>query len=426
MKFSFYTLGCKVNQYETNSLKEVVLQKGHELTNENPDVLVINTCTVTSVSDKKNIKLIKKVKKDNPQSIVAVCGCFAQISPEKAKEIEGVDIVCGTDKRLSVIDMCIDSFNTHKKYVVTHNTKEKSEFEILPISNSFDRTRSLLKIQDGCNNFCSFCIIPYARGRSRSMPFETVLSQTKELVDSGFGEIIVTGIEIASYGLDINTNLVNSLDTLLKTFPNTRFRLGSLEPRVIDENFCKTLSKYKNLNPHFHLSLQSGSNSVLKRMKRKYDSDRFYLSCELLRNYFENPSITTDLIVGFPEESDEEFNETLDFIRKCEFSSMHIFPYSIREGTVASKNPNQIDNSIKNKRSKIATQLANRIEEDFVKSFIGKKLEIILETNDKNGIIGHSEYHFPVLCLDCDFKKGDKVLVEIKSTSKNIAIANRF
>ena len=422
MKFSFYTLGCKVNQYETNSLKEIVLKKGHMLSDEKPDVLVINTCTVTAVSDKKNIKLIKKVKRENPTAIVAVCGCFAQISPEKAKEIEGVDIVCGTDKRLDVIDMCIDSFENSNKYVVTHDTSKKSEFEILPISKSFDRTRSLIKIQDGCNNFCSYCIIPYARGRSRSMPFDIVLEQTAELVKSGASEIIITGIEIASYGIDIDTNLLNLLNKLCSEFKSTRFRLGSLEPRIITDEFCKLLSIHKNLNPHFHLSLQSGSDSVLLRMNRKYDTERFFESCTLLRRYFKNPSITTDLIVGFPNETDAEFNETLAFIEKCQLSSMHIFPYSIREGTKASTMEIQIDGSVKSARSKASIELASKMEHTFIEGFIGQTLEIILETEDAKGMTGHSKYHFPVLCIGENLQKGHKVLVKLTETLENKAV----
>lgn len=408
MNFSFHTLGCKVNQFETNSLKEIVLSKGHTITEEFPDVFVINTCTVTSVSDKKNIKLIKKAKKDNPNALIAVCGCFAQVSPEKALELEGVDIICGTDKRADVIDMCIDSFKNKTKHKVLQNFSKKTEFEVLPIGKNSNRTRELLKIQDGCNHFCSYCIIPYARGRSRSMPFKKVIEQTEQLSKLGTKEIIITGIEIASYGLDIGTNVYELINTLCKTFKNVRFRLGSLEPRVVTDEFCQILSKHKNLNPHFHLSMQSGSDGVLKRMNRKYDTALFYNACEKLRTNFENPSITTDLIVGFPGETAEEFEQTLEFIKKCNFASMHIFPYSIREGTKASRMDEQIDINIKNERAKKASIIAQEMENEYIQGFLNKTVEIIAESPTNGKISGHSKYHFSIECVGENFKQGNK------------------
>ncbi|MFI3227349.1 MAG: tRNA (N(6)-L-threonylcarbamoyladenosine(37)-C(2))-methylthiotransferase MtaB [Clostridia bacterium] len=407
MKFSFHTLGCKVNQFETNSLKEIVVQKGHALSDENPDVFVINTCTVTAVSDKKNIKLIRKIKKEKPNAIVAVCGCFAQISPEKAAEIEGVDIICGTDHRADVIDMCLDNAKNHTKHQVLQNTSVKNQFEILPISTRSNRTRELLKVQDGCNNFCSYCIIPYARGRSRSVPLEKAYEQTEILAKFGTKEIIITGIEIASYGLDIGTNIIELIAYLCKSFPQVRFRLGSLEPRVVTDEFCERLSIYENLNPHFHLSLQSGCDTVLKRMNRKYDTTLFYDVCIKLRKFFPNPSITTDLIVGFPSETEEEFEKTLDFIEKCQFSSMHVFPYSVREGTKAATMSEQIDVNIKNSRAKRATELATAMEKNFLQSFVGKNLDVIVESPSHGKISGHSKYHFAVECEGVEFLRGN-------------------
>ena len=415
MKFCFHTLGCKVNQFETNSLKEIVLSKGYTITDDNPDVFVINTCTVTAVSDKKCIKLIKKVKKENPQALVAVCGCFAQVSPEKAAELDGVDIICGTDKRSLVIDMCVDSYKNNTKHKILHDTSVKNEFEVLPISTVSNRTRELLKVQDGCNNFCSYCIIPYARGRSRSMPIDTAISQTEQLANLGTKEIIITGIEIASYGHDIGTDIIVLIRTLCEKFPNVRFRLGSLEPRIITDEFCKILSKFSNLNPHFHLSLQSGSDSVLKRMNRKYDTALFYNVCVLLRQYFENPSITTDLIVGFPEETDEEFEQTLNFIKKCNFASMHVFPYSIREGTKASTMDNQIDANVKNIRAKKADIIAKDMEKDFLSNFLGQTLDVIIETPSQNHFSGHSKYHFAIECIGDDLKRGEIIPILINS-----------
>ncbi len=408
MKFSFYTLGCKVNQYETNALKEIVLEKGHQITDDNADALVINTCTVTAVSDKKNIKLIKKLKKENPDAIIAVCGCFAEISPEKATSLD-VDIVCGTKKRSDVIAMCEQSFETSEKFLTSEKNEGRFSFEVLPVSVHSEKTRGLVKVQDGCDNFCAYCIIPYARGRSRSMPMDEVIHQVETLSKNNVLEVVVTGIEIASYGKDIGENLLNLLKTLCEKFPNMRFRLGSLEPRVVTRSFCETLSKFENLNPHFHLSLQSGCDEILRKMNRKYTTDDFYNVCVLLREFFENPSITTDLIVGFPEETDENFENTLAFIEKCKFSSMHIFPYSIREGTKASTMTAQIDTNIKNERAKRATALATKLEHEFLTSYIGKNLEIIVETIKNDTITGHTKYHFTVNCKNNGYNKGEKI-----------------
>lgn len=420
MKFSFHTLGCKVNQFETNSLKEIVLQKGHILSDDAPDIFVINTCTVTAISDKKNIKLIKKVKKENPHALVAVCGCFAQISPDKAGELDGVDIVCGTDHRGDIIDMCLDSAKNHTKHLILQDTSIANKFEILPVGLHSNRTRELLKIQDGCNNFCSYCIIPFARGRSRSMPFDEVLNQAETLSKLGTKEIIVTGIEIASYGLDIGSNIITLIEYLCKNHPDIRFRLGSLEPRIVTDEFCEVLSKYENLNPHFHLSLQSGSDSVLKRMNRKYDTELFYDVCLKLRKFFSNPSITTDLIVGFPLETDEEFEETINFIKKCNFSSMHIFPYSIREGTRAGDMDGQVDARIKTIRAKQASEIASEMESNFLKTFNNETLSVLIESTADGKISGHSKYHFSVQCQGDNFKRGNLCNMTIYKVENNI------
>lgn len=427
MKFSFHTLGCKVNQFETNSVKEIVLQKGYSICDESPDIFVINTCTVTAVSDKKNVKLIKKVKKENPNALVAVFGCFAQVSPDKAQSIEGVDVVCGTSDRDKIVDMCVDSYKNQTKHTILRDTKVKNEFEILPISRNSDRTRELIKVQDGCNLFCSYCIIPFARGRSRSIPLETVIDQVQTLSDLKTQEIIVTGIEIASYGLDVGSDMITLIETLCIKFPHIRFRLGSLEPRVITDDLCKRLSIFNNLNPHFHLSMQSGSDTVLKRMNRKYDTKLFLNVCNLLRKYFKTPSITTDLIVGFPGETEEEFAQTVDFIQKCNFSSMHVFPYSIREGTRASTMENQIDINIKNKRAKIAGDIAKNMEHAYLESFIGKHEDIIIESpTSKGDFQGHTKFHFAITCTDTDYTQGEKVSILITDVKNGKVFGKRY
>lgn len=422
MKFSFHTLGCKVNQYETNALIEIVLNQGYDISDENPDILIINTCTVTAVSDKKNLKLIRKVKKENPDAVIAVCGCFAQISPEKLQDAD-IDIICGTSNRANVIEMCIDSCATKKKYNLTEKTNTLRNFEVLPASVNSGKTRGLIKIQDGCNNFCTYCIIPYARGRSRSMPVSEILKQVDLLNESNIQEITITGIEIASYGLDIGENLVALLELILEKYQKIRFRLGSLEPRVITDEFCEKLSKFNNLCPHFHLSLQSGCDTILKQMNRKYTTSEFFTVCEKLRIYFKTPAITTDLIIGFPGESDDEFNQTIEFIKKCNFSSMHIFPYSVREGTVASKMGNQVSPEIKTLRCKIATDLANEMECEYLTSFLNKPLEIILEDSKNEFISGHSIYNFNVRTNDLTLNKGQKTILTPKEIKNNVLFA---
>lgn len=391
MKFGFYTLGCKVNQYETQALEQIVLNDGHIIAKCDADIFIINSCTVTSASDKKNIKAINKIKKDNPNAIIAMCGCFSQTSPEKVSPY--VDVVCGTDNRLKVIELSIEAFNNKTK-IDTVKKIENIDFELMPAGNLNGRTRALLKVQDGCDYFCSYCIIPYARGRVKSMPVDFAISEVKRLKDAL--EIVITGIEISSYGKDIGGNIIELTENILKAVPDKRIRMGSLEPRVITEEFCEKLSEYENFCPHFHLSMQSGCDKILKKMNRKYTTDEFFSKTQLLRKYFRNPSITTDLIVGFPGETNEDFNETLEFIKKCDFSSMHIFPFSIREGTVAAKMDNQIPTNIKNKRAEIAGNVAYEMEQKYLRSSIGKIENVLVEREIDGYMKGHTNKHFMI------------------------------
>ncbi len=416
MKFCFFTLGCKVNQFETQSLMKLCRQEGHTVCENDADAVVINTCTVTSVSDKKNIRAINKLKTQNPNAIIALCGCFSQISPEKASQIDGVDIICGTENRADVIRLC-QEHNIANGVVNTVKPAGKQEFEVLPSGVLEGRTRALLKVQDGCDNFCSYCIIPYARGRVRSLDLENAVLEVQKLQNDNVGEIIITGIEISSYGKDFETgtNLIDLIEKLCNKAPDIRFRLGSLEPRTITQEFCKRLSVFSNLAKHFHLSLQSGCDSVLSRMNRKYNTADFAKSIKLLREYFDDPSITTDVIVGFPNETEDENNKTYEFCKQMNFADMHVFPYSVREGTKAASMDGQIDVQIKNARAEKLKELAENMRKTFLNSQIGTYTNVIIEQQKKDFYTGHGDKDFSVKILSQqkELSKNQKVVVKI-------------
>lgn len=404
MNFCFFALGCKVNLFESQALSKLAEENGHNIVENDADVCVVNSCTVTSTSDHKNIRAIRKLKKNNPNAIIAVAGCMAQVEPEKLKETGLVDLICGTSDRSEIIKLCED-FWLDKNSIpdTSHFRLTKKTFELLPSGVPKGRTRALLKIQDGCDNYCTYCIIPYARGHVRSILLNEAVKQAIELAQNDVKEIVLTGIEISSYGRDLadKPDLVDLISSICEAVPNVRIRLGSLEPRTADIRFCKTLSKYNNLMPHFHLSLQSGSDTVLKRMKRKYSTQTFFENTQLLRQYFKNCSITTDIIVGFPDESDEEFLQTLDFAKKCNFSALHVFPYSKRQGTIAADMPNQIAENIKKERANTLKKLGYQMQTEYLKSFIGETLPVLWEHQDNNNLwCGHAKYHFIVKTND--------------------------
>lgn len=415
MKFGFYTLGCKVNQFETQALTQLAVSLGHEICHTNADAFIINTCTVTSVSDHKNIRAIHKIKKDNPNAIIAVCGCFAQTNPEKLTNLSEIDIVCGTSNRAQVIDLCLNTIKTKEKQTLVENMAVKKTFESLPAGILENRTRALLKVQDGCDNYCTYCIIPYARGHIRSMSLDNAVNEARRLSDNGVSEIIITGIEISSYGKDFEkkVDLAALIDAVCTEIPNVRFRLGSIEPRTITEEFCRVIQTHPNVAQHFHLSLQSGSSSILSRMKRRYSAEDFYGYVCLLRKYFPDCSITTDLIVGFPGETEEEFNETLSFIKRCQFADMHVFPYSARTGTVAADMPGQLSVRIKNERANITKAIAKDIAAHFLSGFIGKKIEVLLEHFSDGYWSGHSNWHFSVKVQTAHGAKNKLLAVQI-------------
>ena len=412
MKIGFYTLGCKVNQYETQAMEQILLSKGHEIGSlKDPcDVYIINTCSVTAVADKKNRAVIRRVRRDAPEAVLAVCGCYTQHAAEKLEGM-GIDVVGGSGQRQEFLEKVLEVAQTRQKATVLDAALRRRSFEVLPAGGLDGRTRAMLKVQDGCVNFCSYCIIPYTRGPVRSAPLELVVEQAKELAAEGFREIIVTGIEIASWGVDLpgKPGLETLLVAICEAVPTLRIRLGSLEPRIITQEFCEKLSGLSNLCPQFHLSMQSGCDTVLERMKRKYDTARYLQSVELLYRYFPGCAVTTDMIVAFPGETEEEFEASLAFIQKCRFADMHIFPYSRRPGTPADKMPGQHSNSVKEDRSRRAIAVAERMNMAYRESMIGTRQEILFEEAQDGLFVGHAPNYMKI------YVKGQDLHNEIRT-----------
>ncbi len=399
MKIAFYTLGCKVNQYETQALEQLFAQRGHTVVpfEGEADAYIINTCTVTAVSDKKSRQIIRRARKTAPDAVIAVCGCYPQTHPGDMDGL-GVDLVSGTGDRLGFVELTEQAVRERRPITAVDDAMKRLSFEVLPAGGLEGRTRAMLKVEDGCVNFCSYCIIPYARGRIRSLPLNEAVEQTKALAQQGYREIVLTGIEISSWGQDLRngTCLIDLVEAVCAAAPHCRIRLGSLEPRTITEEFCLRSASLPNLCPHFHLSMQSGCDSVLARMNRKYDTARYFESVDLLRRHFDRPAITTDLIVGFPGETEEEFGQTLDFIRKCAFTAMHVFPYSKRPGTPAAAMPGQVLNAVKEARAHRAAEIAAQMEQDYLAQFVGQSLPVLLE-EEKDGLWhGYTPNYIPV------------------------------
>ena len=400
MRIAFYTLGCKVNQYETQALEQIALQRGHSLVpfSGEADAYVINTCTVTAVSDKKSRQVIRRARKSAPDAVIAVCGCYPQTHPGDMEQLE-VDLISGTGDRAGFVELLERAWRERQPITALDDAFQRRGFEALPAGGLEGRTRAMLKIEDGCTNFCSYCIIPYARGRVRSLPPENCIRQAVELEQAGYREIVLTGIEISSWGQDLpgRPELISVIEGICRALsPDTRVRLGSLEPRTITPDFCHRAADLPNLCPHFHLSMQSGSGGVLSRMNRKYDPQRFLDSVAALHSAYRRPAITTDLIVGFPGETEEEFAETLAFIQNCAFSAMHIFPYSRRPGTPAAKMPGQIPNAVKEERAHQAAQIARTMEEAYLDSWLWETVPVLFE-EERDGLwTGHTAQYCQV------------------------------
>ena len=383
--------GCKVNQYETNAMTQKFVENGYKVVHveEQSDICVINTCTVTNMADKKSRQMIRHIKQLNKDAIIVATGCYAQVNRKELEELDEIDIVVSNNEKQDIVSIVESKlhFNSAKPI------EEEMEFSEFGTVTYTEKTRAVIKVQDGCNNFCSYCIIPYAKGRVRSRKLENVITEIKKIVEKGIKEVVITGIHVASYGKDFDNDirLINLLEEINQIEGLKRIRIGSLEPKIITEDFVKRLKKLDKICNHFHLSLQSGCNETLKRMNRKYTIEEFQKVTELLRENFEEVALTTDIIVGFPGETEEEFEMTYKFLEKIKFSKMHVFKYSIRQGTVAAKMPNQIDGTIKEKRSQKLIELSNKNEIEFMKNCIGKTIEVLFEEEKEDGYIeGHT------------------------------------
>lgn len=392
-KAALHNLGCKVNAYETEAMQHLLEEAGYEIVpfTQKADVYVINTCSVTNMADRKSRQMLHKAKKNNPDSIVVAAGCYVQTSEKEVLNDLSVDIVIGNDRKHDLVrlleEYSLDSVND----TVDDINDGKHDFEELFIDQTKEHTRAFIKVQDGCNQFCSYCIIPYARGRVRSRRFENVIAEVERLAANGFKEVVLTGIHLSSYGVDFEeaVGLLELIQAVNAVKGIERIRLGSLEPKIVTEHFASELSKLDKICPHFHLSLQSGCDATLKRMNRKYTTKEYEKGCELLRKYFVHPAITTDVIVGFPGETEEEFEQTKAYLEHIHFYEMHIFKYSKRKGTRAAVMPDQIDEQIKAARSEKLIALGHDMSKEFRKFYIGKNEEVLFE---EKAVIGDKEY----------------------------------
>ena len=419
MRFGFYTLGCKTNQYETQAMEHILRDQGHEIGRfeEVCDAYIINTCSVTAIADKKNRAVIRRCRRDNPKAIIGVCGCYTQHAPEAVQAL-GVDVLGGSGGRQEFLEHMLSALGGQAHADTLDNALRRREFELLPPGGLEERTRAMLKVQDGCVNFCTYCIIPYTRGPVRSAPLDAALAQARELAEMGYREIVVTGIEIASWGADLpgKPPVTALIAGLCQAVPQLRIRLGSLEPRIVTEDFCEALSVYPNLCPQFHLSMQSGCDTVLQRMHRKYDTARYYESVCLLRKFFPNCAVTTDMIVAFPGETETEFEESLAFIRKCAFAAMHIFPYSRRPGTPADKMPGQLGNAVKEERSRRAIAVAEEMNRAYRERLIGTTQAVLFEEKNLSFYTGHAPNYVKV------YAAGE----ELHNVVKNVKITGLY
>lgn len=394
---AFHTLGCKVNAYETEAMEELLQTAGYDIVpfTEQADVYVVNTCSVTNMAERKSRQMLHRAKKLNPEAVVVATGCYVQVSEEEARAEAAVDLVLGNNQKRQIVT-ALDAYFEGRAFDDVLADVEKEQYEELEVSTVLEHTRAFVKVQDGCNQFCSYCIIPYARGRVRSRRMENVIAEIKRLAEAGIQEVVLTGIHLSSYGREIDgeSHLIELIEAIHPIDGISRIRLGSLEPRIITEEFVGRLKKLYKVCPHFHLSLQSGCEETLKRMNRHYTPEEYYEKCKLLRAAFENPAITTDVIVGFPGETDEEFDKTRQFLEKVHFYEMHIFRYSRRKGTRADKMENQIPEEIKAQRSGVLSSLESQMTKEFRTKWTGTCVKVLLEERQEiNGVsymVGHT------------------------------------
>lgn len=399
MKVAIYTLGCKVNQYETQAMEQELRSRGHEVVefSAEADAYVVNSCSVTAVSDQKSRQMLHRIRRQHPGAVAALAGCYPQTHVEDVQKLD-VDLIAGTGDRMKFLDLLEEAVAERKHIESIDKAFERRVFEVLPAGGMSERTRAMLKVEDGCVNFCTYCIIPYARGPVRSLPLEKAAEQAAELKSEGYKEIVLTGIEISSWGKDLKNglSLIDLMEVICRAAPGVRIRLGSLEPRTITEDFCRRAAALPMLCPQFHLSMQSGCDATLKRMNRKYDTARYAQSVALLNQYFDHPAITTDMITGFPEETEEEFEDTLRFIQSCKFAQMHIFPYSIRPGTPAA-NMKQIPKSVKEERARRGAAVAAEMRREYLNACVGNIYPVLFEQPKGDKFFGHAPNYMEVL-----------------------------
>ena len=398
---AFYTLGCKVNQYETNAMEQQFIQNNYKIVEntEKADIYVINTCTVTNMADRKSRQMLRRVKEINKFATIVVCGCYAQVAKSEIQQIPEVDIILGINEKNKIVQIVEEYLANKNNIIEVADVSKQKEFLDFGDVTYTEKNRAVIKVQDGCNMFCSYCLIPYARGRIRSRKIENVVSEIEKISKQGIKEVVITGIHVASYGKDFegeNIRLINLLEEINKIEGIERIRLSSLEPTIVDEEFAQRLSKLEKICDHFHLSLQSGCDETLKRMNRKYTTARYKESTQILRKYYPNANFTTDVIVGFPGETDEEFNKTYQFLKEIEFYKMHIFKYSPRKGTVAEKLPNQVDGNIKEERSRKLIELSNNMQNQKNNQYIGKTVKVLFEEYENGYYKGHTTNYMVV------------------------------
>ena len=428
-KVAFITLGCKVNQYETNSMIQKFIEKGYKIVehHEKADIYVVNTCTVTNMSDRKSRQMLRRVKEINPQAIVVACGCYVQVARKEVENIEEIDLVLGNNEKNNIVTYVEQYLQENKAKVEIEDVMNQKEFVEMGDVTYTEKTRAVIKVQDGCDRFCSYCIIPYARGRVRSRKPGKVISEIQKIAKEGIKEVVITGIHIASYGKDFKEEyrLIDLLEEINKIEGIQRIRLGSIEPLLINEEFMKRLVKLEKICHHFHLSLQSGCNETLKRMNRRYTIEQFKEIVEILRKYYSDVILTTDIIVGFPKETEEEFQQTYQFLEEIKFYKMHVFKYSPRKGTKAAEMEGQIDGNKKEERSQKLIELSNKNDKEYNESYIGKQVEVLFE-EEKDGIYkGHTQNYILAYCktndnlenkikkVTCKQAKNDHIVVEI-------------
>lgn len=449
MKVHIFTLGCKVNIYETGAMEEQFIKHGYELTDDIADVYVVNTCSVTNIAERKSRQMLRRAKELNPKAIVVACGCYAQVAGKEIANIPEVDIIIGNNEKTQIVNI-IEEYKKNKQEEIISDVMHQNNFLDFGITTYTEMNRAVIKVQDGCDRFCTYCIIPYARGKVRSRVPENILEEIKEISKKGIKEVVITGIHLASYGKDFKEEavekyrknygydekytkftpnddlhsggfrLIELLEQINKIDGIERIRLGSLEPKLINEEFINRLSKIAKICPHFHLSLQSGCDKTLKAMNRRYTTEEFEKSVELIRKYFKEVSLTTDIIVGFPGETDEDSDKTYQFLKQIKFYKMHIFKYSPKKGTVAEKMPNQIDGKIKEERSKKLIELSNKNEEEYNRNNIGKIVKVLFEEKVGEYYKGHTTNYITV---NARYEENviDKIKeVKIENTYKNL------